>query len=94
MLVSMPGSVNSNIELHGNMHVKLEGCGEVRKNDMARTFLNCSQLKTVWINSRLVLFLLLLILLLYLLAHACRYGGMQKFPRAGSRVFKKEFFIN
>ena len=37
--------------------VKWDGCGGVRNSDTARTFEACSQLKRVWINSRLLLLL-------------------------------------
>ena len=52
-------------------HIKWDGCGEVCKDDTARTFVNCSQLKRVWINSRL----LLLLLLLFLYRYTARVSG-------------------
>ena len=37
--------------------VKWDGCGGVRNDDSARTFVNFSQLKKVWINTKLLLLL-------------------------------------
>ena len=47
--------------------VKWDGCGEVRKDDTARTFEFLFRFNRVWINSRLLLLLLCI----------CRYGNLE-----------------